>query len=119
MLAEVMEARLEVKTVREFHAGFVANAFERQLCCQVRDGSSIVCGQKRSGGREAWPVPLPLGIGSKDAGQVRTHGDQPRLMELRFAHRQDRVIQVHIPMLQANRFPDAEAGPVLEDGSTF
>jgi hypothetical protein len=26
--------------------------------------------------------------------------------------RQDRVTQVHIPMLQANRFPDAEAGPV-------
>jgi hypothetical protein len=56
--------------------------------------------------------PLPLVIASKDLGQIRTYGDQPCLIELCFAHRQDRVTQVHIPVLQANRFPDAKAGSV-------
>src|SRR5579864_5192401 len=56
--------------------------------------------------------PLPLVIASKDLGQIRTYGDQPRLIELCFAHRQDRVIQVYIPVLQANRFTDTEASPV-------
>ena len=63
-------------------------------------------------GGKPLPVPLPLEIGSKDAGEVWVHGYQPCLIELCFAHRQDRVIQIHIPMLQANRFPDAEAGPI-------
>ena len=43
-VAEVMETWLKVKTVRAFHAGFIANAFERDLCCQVRDEASIVRG---------------------------------------------------------------------------
>ena len=63
------------------------------------------------GGKPA-PVPLPLEIASKDAGEIRAHGYQPCLIELCFAHRQDRVIQIHIPVLQANRFTDTEAGPV-------
>ena len=47
---EVMETGLVIKAVRAFHAGFISDAFERELCRQVGDRSSIVRRQKRSSG---------------------------------------------------------------------
>ncbi len=44
MLAEVMKTWLVIKAVRTFHSGFISNAFERQLCGQMRDRASIVRG---------------------------------------------------------------------------
>ena len=52
-MPEVMKTWLVVETVRAFHAGFISDAFERQLCGQMRDRASIVRGQKRSGGRKS------------------------------------------------------------------
>jgi hypothetical protein len=49
-VAEVMKTVLVIEGVSAFHAGFIANAFECELCRQMRDRSSIVCRQKRSGG---------------------------------------------------------------------
>ena len=44
MLPEVMKTGLIVETVRAFHAGFISDAFERQLRGQTRDGASIMSG---------------------------------------------------------------------------
>jgi hypothetical protein len=49
-MPEVMKTGLIVETVHAFHAGFISDAFERQLCGQMRDQASIVRCQKRSGG---------------------------------------------------------------------
>ena len=44
IVPEVMKTGLIVETVRAFHAGFISDAFERQLCGQVRDRASIISG---------------------------------------------------------------------------
>ena len=49
-MPEVMKTGLIVETVRAFHAGFISDALERQLCRQMRDWASIVRGKKRSDG---------------------------------------------------------------------
>ncbi len=49
-MPEVMKTGLIVETVRAFHAGFISDAFDCQLCGQTRDRASIVRGQKRSAG---------------------------------------------------------------------
>ena len=48
-MPEVMKTWLVIEAVRAFHAGFISDAFECQLCGQMRD-ASILRRQKRSGG---------------------------------------------------------------------
>jgi hypothetical protein len=39
-----MKTGLIIETVRAFYAGFISDAFERQLCGQMRDRASIISG---------------------------------------------------------------------------
>ena len=43
-VAEVMKTGLIIESVRAFHVSFITDAFERQLCRQMRDRASIVRG---------------------------------------------------------------------------
>ena len=76
------------------------------------DGTTCLCHEKRSVGRPS--LRSSAVVLNQSPPQLRSHGNQSRLAELRFPNRQDRLAQVHVSANQVCRLPQPQAGPIVQ-----
>ena len=76
------------------------------------NGAASLC---REEGGVGWPSLRPSAVVlNQDPVQLRSHGNQSRLAELRVPNRQYGLTQIHVGASKVCRLTDTQAGPIVQ-----
>ena len=115
-MPQVMQSRLVTTSVLAQYACADTQSAEDVFRCVTRHRSSGA-GRKQRSIQLSGVLLCALGhIPPNSAGEVRTHGYQPCLVEFAFANREDTGGQIHVAQPEGKRLADAQTRSVQQAG---
>jgi hypothetical protein len=110
-MSKVVNSRL-LMCVSSTDARVIAQSSELRFESPVPNGAASLC---REEGGVGWPSLRPSAvILNQDPVQLRSHGNQSRLAELRVPNRQHGPTQIHVGASEVCRLADAQASPIVQ-----